>query len=444
MGRVRALLACSDCGQPTGQWAGRCAACGAWGSIAERPRPASSGAGAASIGTLASAEAPDRRVCTGFSGLDRVLGGGLVPGSVALLAGEPGIGKSTLLLQLMARLSSAGLTCLMASGEESREQVAARAARLGLDGDAISFVAGRELPAVIEAARAVGPSLLVVDSIQTIRDPEATGAPGGTGQVRWCADALVGLAKAEGIAVVVSGHVTKDGDVAGPKTLEHSVDVVLAFDGDHRSGLRVLTGAKNRFGPDGEVAWFEMGAHGLAERDPRELLSGGLGEAGAATALPLAGRRALAVDVQALAVPTEGPARRQTAGLDQKRFSLVAAVVDRAAGIPLVRSELYGASSGGLRIDDPACDLAVAAALVSAVTGAVPPPAAAFVGEVALTGEVRAAPGMGRRLAAARAAGVRTVFAPEGTQPVEGVRLVPLRHVREAFAWKAEGGRLSR
>jgi DNA repair protein RadA/Sms len=379
------------------------------------------------------------RILTGFAGIDRVLGGGLVRGSVVLLAGEPGIGKSTLLLHLLGHLTASGTDCLLMSGEESQGQVAARAGRLGIDGDALSFAPGRDLVAVLETAQATRPALLAVDSIQSIRDTAGTQVPGGVAQVRLCADALVGLAKAEQITVVLTGHVTKDGDLAGPRALEHAVDVVLAFEGDARSGLRVLAGGKNRFGAEGESAWFEMGARGLTEIDPTELLVPGTRVAGAATALPQAGRRALAVEIQALVNATDGPARRQTTGIDARRFQLVAAVLERAAGLPLGRSELFGASCGGVRIDDPACDLAVAAALASAATGIAPPERSAFLGEVALTGLVRPAPAWGARLSAARAAGIQTLFAPEppaggSDAAVEGLRVVPVHHVRDALS----------
>ncbi len=389
--------------------------------------------------TLHGPEEPDRRIPTGFPGIDRVLGGGLVPASVVLLAGEPGIGKSTLLLQLMARLSAAGLTCLYASGEESRGQVAARGRRLGLDVEGIGFAAGRELSDVVDAATAERPALLAVDSIQALRDPASSSMPGGPSQVRQCTDALVGLAKAEGITIVMTGHVTKDGDLAGPRTLEHAVDVVLSFEGEVRSGLRILAGGKNRFGQEGEIAWFEMGQQGLAEADPADHLAPGTREPGSATALPLAGRRALALEVQALAVETPGPPRRQATGLDSRRFSLIAAVLDQSFRLGLGRSELYGASAGGLRVDDPACDLAVAAALASSATGVAPPEGSAFVGEVTLTGLVRPSPGVSHRLSAARAAGITTVFAAAGSsaagQGADGVRLVTVRHVRDALGW---------
>jgi DNA repair protein RadA/Sms len=258
--------------------------------------------------------------------------------------------------------------------------------------------------------------------------------------VRICTDALVGLAKSEGVAVLLTGHVTKDGDLAGPRALEHAVDVVLTFGGDPRSGMRVLTGGKNRFASEGESAWFEMGAAGLREIDPRALLVSGERVPGAATALPRSGRRALAVEVQALVSASDGPARRQATGLDPRRFQLVAAVLERAAGLPLGRSELFGASSGGVRVDDPACDLAIAAALASAATGSTPSGHVAFVGEVSLTGLVRPVSAMGQRLAAARAAGVTSVFAPPGDHDLEGVRAVPVRHVHEALTWATTRG----
>jgi DNA repair protein RadA/Sms len=404
MGKVRTVLSCRECGQQLARWAGRCPGCGAWGTIEEGGvRSSSSGR---PLETLVHEDADERRVSTGLPGIDRVLGGGLVPSTVALLAGEPGIGKSTLLLQMAASLSGAGLPCLFASGEESRRQVSARAHRLGIDGSSLSFVSGRELPAVVEAARSARPFLLAVDSIQALRDPAGAQMPGGPSQVRGCADALVGLAKAEGISVLVTGHVTKDGDLAGPRALEHAVDVVLAFDGDPRSGLRMLSAGKNRFGAEGEVAWFEMTGAGLREIDPGDLLLPGGGEPGSATALPLAGRRGLAVEVQALVASGEGTARRQASGLDLRRFQLVGAVLD-SAGLGLGRSDVFGAVAGGARLDDPACDLAVAAAIASAAAGVPAPSASAFVGEIGLTGVVRPAPGMAARLSAARAAGVR-------------------------------------
>jgi DNA repair protein RadA/Sms len=431
MGKVRTVHTCSECGQQVAQWVGRCPGCGGWGTVREQ---ALGGRVAPGVEPLAPAPGVERRVSTGLPGVDRVLGGGLVRAGVALLAGEPGIGKSTLLLQLVSNLSDAGLSSLLASGEESSEQMGARAHRLGISGRGISFVPGRDLGGVLEAARSQRPFLLAVDSIQTLRDPDAAHVPGGPAQVRACADALIGLAKAEGITVVMTGHVTKDGDLAGPRTLEHAVDVVVTFDGDPRSGLRVLSGGKNRFGTEGEVAWFEMTGEGLHEIDPSELLAPGGHEPGSATALPSAGRRALAVEVQALVAPTDGPVRRQVTGLDPRRFQLVAAVLGSVEP-ELRRADLFGASSGGIRVDDPGCDLAVAASLISAASGSPPPAASGFVGEIGLTGRVRQVPAMGQRISAAAAAGIEVLFAPPGQRSSKGVRIVPVRHVSDAVTW---------
>lgn len=425
---------CTQCGQQLAQWAGRCPGCGAWGTIEASAGGGGSSSKGVNLSSLTVEGGSSReRIGTGYEGIDRVLGGGIVPASVMLLAGEPGIGKSTLLLQLVSNLSGAGWPCLIASGEESRDQVAERARRLGLAADKLGFMSGRELPEVLAAAFSERPFLLALDSIQALRDPDTTGIVGGPGQVRACADALVGLAKSQDIAVLMTGHVTKDGDLAGPRTLEHAVDVVMSFEGDPRSGHRMLAGGKNRFGQEGEAAWFEMGPRGLVEADPGSWLSPGTGEPGTATALPMAGRRALAVEVQALVVPVENGARRQATGLDARRFQLVAAVVDRVAGIPVARADLYGASAGGVRLDDPGCDLAVAAALASAATGQAAPPSSAFIGEVGLTGQIRPVPGMQQRLAAARARGIAEVFAPVGSKSEADV--TPVRHIRDALRW---------
>ncbi len=279
MAKMRVVLTCRDCRQQVAQWVGRCPGCGAWGTIEEDARaPVTSESRlerAVVTAQLVGDTAEEPRVETGFAGVDRVLGGGLVPASVALLAGEPGIGKSTLLLHLVAHLASQGHDCLLVSGEESHAQVAARARRLGIPGGSIRFAPGRDLEQVLQTALAERPFLLAVDSIQTVRDTNGSQVPGGVSQVRTCTDALVGLAKAEGVAMLLTGHVTKDGDLAGPRALEHAVDVVLTFEGDPRSGLRVLAGGKNRFGAEGESAWFEMGTSGLREIDPTGLLVSG-------------------------------------------------------------------------------------------------------------------------------------------------------------------------
>ena len=449
MGRVRRLFVCSNCDRPSAQWSGRCSSCGSWGTVGEHPAGSAGRGGSVAplkVEPLSLArEDEERRITTGFEGVDRVLGGGLIPGSVVLLAGAPGIGKSTLLLQLASSLTAAGHSCLLASGEEARGQVAARARRLGLRSDGLRFVPGRDVAPVVASAQAERPAVLIVDSVQTIRDAESPSLPGGVAQVRACVDALVSLAKEHGVTVLLIGHVTKDGDLAGPRTLEHAVDAVLTFEGDHRSGLRVLAGGKNRFGPEGEVAWFEMTSSGLVEVETGPRIGDGAGEAGSATALALAGRRAFAVDLQALVVHSDGPPRRHVSGLDPRRFQIVAAVTGRAVDGRLARAELYGASAGGLRLDDPGVELGLAAALASASSERPPPAGTAYIGEVSLTGSIRPVAGMEARLSAAAAAGVRTVVLPPGppsrTSQTDGMRTVRASHVRDALAWATRRGR---
>ena len=269
------------------------------------------------------------------------------------------------------------------------------------------------------------PSVLIVDSIHTIRDQDSDALPGGTGQVRACTDALVSLAKDQGITILLIGHITKGGDLAGPRTLEHAVDVVLTFEGDPGSGLRILCGGKNRFGPEGEVAWFEMGADGLAETEPGPRIGQGEAEPGCATAIALAGRRAFAVDVQALVTAAEGPPRRQVTGLDPRRFHIVSAVTGRAMGSQLARGEIF--------------DLAVAAALASAEARRALRARAGFIGELSLSGSVRPVPGTELRLSAGLAAGLRTVVLPAAGPRLETgstrVELVRVDHLREALTW---------
>jgi DNA repair protein RadA/Sms len=414
MGKLKQLFVCSGCGRPSGQWSGRCSSCGAWGSVSEHPAGRVCGPQRSAPAALDLAlEADDHRIPTGFTGVDRVLGGGLVLGSVVLLAGAPGIGKSTLLLQIVSRLTAAGRPCLIASGEESRAQVAGRARRLGLDGASLAFCAGRDLDEVMAAAIRDRPAVLAVDSVHTLRSSASDTLAGGPGQVRLCVDALTGLAKEHGITTLLVGHVTKSGDLAGPRTMEHAVDVVLSFEGDSRSGLRMLAGGKNRFGPEGDVAWFEMQRGGLVETDSGPPLTDAA-EPGCATTVVLAGRRALAVEVQTLVVPTQGPARRHVDGLNARRFDIVAAVTDRAAGLGLVRSELASSASGN---------------------GALP--GTIFVGEVSLTGAIRPVGSMEQRASAAASAGIRTIVcsdAERDTGPFRGgVRTVPIAHVRNAF-----------
>jgi DNA repair protein RadA/Sms len=388
-------------------------------------------------------EADERRMSTGYPGVDRVLGGGLVPGSVVLLSGAPGIGKSTLLLQLASRLTAGGRPCLVASGEESRGQIAGRARRLGLPGAALAFCPGRDLDEVIAVAIRDRPAILAVDSVHTIRSGASDALAGGPGQVRLCVDALTGLAKEHGVTVILVGHVTKAGDLAGPRTVEHAVDVVLTFEGDPRSGLRLLAGGKNRFGPEGEVVWFEMWREGLIESDSGPGLGDG-GEPGCATTVVLAGRRAIALEVQALVVRSEGSPRRQVDGLNARRFHIVAAVTDQAARLGLIRAELYGSVAGGLQLEDPGADLAISVALASSATGRPAQGGTVFIGEVSLTGAVRPVGGLEQRAAAAAATGARTLVCAVSERDVGpaagGVTFLRVQHVREALRTLVSNG----
>lgn len=444
MGKVKRLFVCANCERPAPQWSGRCPSCGEWGTIGEHPGRSLRAVGSSAAATEVLSLAPDleeRRIGTGLASVDRVLGGGLVPGSVVLVAGAPGAGKSTLLLQLASRLARAGSPCLIASGEESRAQVASRARRLGLDADALGYIPGRDLEEVVQTVTTVRPAAVVVDSIQTIRDPCSDALAGGASQVRACADALAGMAKEHGIAVILVGHVTKDGDVAGPRTLEHAVDAVLSFEGDARSGLRVLAAGKNRFGPEGEVAWFEMTGAGLVQRDGPGCTESD-GEPGSAMGAVLAGHRALPVQVQALVVPAEGPPRRHVSGLDPRRFHIVAAVLDQASRLNLGHAELYATSSGGHRRDDPGLDLAIAVALASSARRRAVPSRAVFIGELSLTGGIRAVPGMQRRASAAASAGATALVVPPSAVPEavsDRLAVIVLGHVRDAVRWVMEG-----
>ena len=371
---VRTAYACTECGAASPRWVGRCPACGAWNSLVEevleRAAPArASGPVTAPVPITEVAAQTGAHRPTGVEELDRVLGGGLVPGSVVLLAGEPGIGKSTLLLGVLAGLAADG-PVLYVCAEESREQVRLRAERLGALHPGLLLAAETDLGVVRTLVEQVRPTVVVVDSVQTVADPELAGAPGGVGQVREVAAQLVRLAKERSIATFLVGQVTKDGAVAGPKTLEHLVDVVLNFEGDQHHALRLVRCTKNRFGPAYEVGCFEMTEAGLEPlADPSRLFLSArtAGVPGVACTVSLEGRRPLVTEVQALVVPTGVAVPRRTAqGLDAGRLAILVAVLDRRARIGLAGNDVFAATAGGVRITEPAADLAVCLALASA------------------------------------------------------------------------------
>ncbi|CAO5191104.1 DNA repair protein [Frankia sp. AiPs1] len=362
---------------------------------------------------------------TGVDELDRVLGGGLVPGAVILLAGEPGVGKSTLLLEVAARSAAGGARALVVTGEESAAQVRLRAGRTGALHDDLWIAAETDLGAVLRHVEEVAPALLVVDSVQTISVAGVEGAPGGITQVREVTAALIRTAKALGLATVLVGHVTKDGAVAGPRLLEHLVDVVLHFEGERHSTLRLVRAGKNRYGPADEIGCFEMddaGIHGIA--DPSGLFlsrsGSGVGAAvpGTCVTVTMEGRRPLVAEVQALVADSSAQVpRRAVSGLDPARVAMILAVVERRVGIRLGRSDVYTATVGGVRLAEPAADLATALAVVSAMRDRPLPDDLIALGEVGLAGEVRAVGGVPRRLAAAARLGFRRALVPAGSLP---------------------------
>jgi DNA repair protein RadA/Sms len=429
MPRPRAVHRCVDCGATSPRWAGRCPACGEWDTLIEErvEAPGAAGAGAVvgAVDPIAISEvdiAGARASSTGIGELDRVLGGGLVPGSVTLLAGEPGVGKSTLVLQAMSALTGAGARCLLISAEESLQQVRGRAERLDAVSEGLWLAAETGLAEIAAAVDRVDPDVLVVDSIQTVHDPAIESGPGSVAQVRGCAQALVQLAKGRAMATLLVGHVTKEGAVAGPRVLEHLVDTVLSFEGERHHALRLLRAVKHRFGPTGELGLFEMAEEGLVGvPDPGGLFLGDRrqGAPGSVVFPAIEGHRPLLVELQALVAPSAlAMPRRSAQGLDGGRLALLVAVLDRRAGIVLHNSDVYASAVGGVRIAEPGADLALALALASAQCNVPVAPDLVVCGEVGLAGELRQVSQTGRRLAeAARLGFGRAVVpcsAPEG------------------------------
>jgi DNA repair protein RadA/Sms len=412
---------CTECGWTTPRWVGRCGECQTWGSVVEAGAPKLAAIKTSvprSKAVPISTVAPDAatKVLTGVGELDRVLGSGLVPGAVILLAGEPGVGKSTLLLEVASRWAKADRPTLYVTGEESAAQVRLRAGRTDALADQLYLAAETDLGTVLGHVEEVSPSLLVVDSIQTIGAAEADGSPGGVTQVREVTAALVRVAKRTGMAVILIGHVTKDGAIAGPRLLEHLVDVVLAFDGDKHSGFRMVRATKNRYGPADEVGCFEMAEHGIVEvSDPSGLFLSQHEEPvpGTCVTVTMEGRRPLLAEVQALVAPTplQTP-RRVVNGLDSSRIAMVLAVLQRRARLPLHSHDVYVSTVGGARIADPAADLAVAVSVVSTTRDAGLARRVVAIGEVGLAGELRRVPGVERRLAEAARLGFTEAVIP--------------------------------
>ena len=441
MARERMTYRCSDCGAAGPKWVGRCSSCGTWGSIVEEvaraaPRPAAPGSGAVPLHLVATGGTASQP--TGVVELDRVLGGGLVPGSVTLLGGEPGIGKSTLLLQVLASIAASGGPCLLVSAEESAPQVRIRAGRLGTVPDGLLVLAETSLPAILDAIDSCCPAVCVIDSIQTVLDPDIGSAPGTVAQVRECAHAFTRVAKERGIAVVLVGHVTKDGALAGPRVLEHVVDTVLSFEGDRHHALRLLRAVKHRFGATGELGLFEMTDLGMiGVEDPSGLLLGDrrAGVPGSAVVTALEGRRPLVVEVQSLVGPSgsAGP-RRSGQGIDNGRLALLIAVLERRVSVALSTSEVFVSAVGGVKLTEPAADLGIALALASAVSDVALPDDLVAFGEVGLGGELRQVPHGARRLAEAARLGFAQAIVPTSAPPAPpGLDVIRVSTLSEAI-----------
>lgn len=454
MARAQSRYVCQACGEAFLRWEGQCRGCGGWNTLVEtlvRERPArarrataaSSKAGPVPLASLSEGEVP--RLPVGLGELDRVLGGGIVPGSLVLVGGEPGIGKSTLLLQAAAGLALGGAPVLYASGEESGGQVHLRARRLGLLGtpaaDAVHLLAEHDVGRIVEVARGLRPAAVIVDSIQTATLEELEGPAGSVGQVRESALRLMDLAKGEGIAVILVGHVTKEGSLAGPKTLEHLVDAVISIEGERGGALRLVRASKNRFGATDEVGVLEMVEIGLREvSDPARafLVDHEAPAPGSAVAATLEGSRALLVEVQALVATTAyGTPRRTAIGLDPNRLALLVAVLGRRAGVGLASHDVYANLAGGISVVDPGLDLPLAIALASTLRDRPVRAGTVAFGEVGLLGELRGVAGTERRLREAVRLGFAQALVPRsrGRDPaVEGIEVVAVATVREALA----------
>jgi DNA repair protein RadA/Sms len=433
MAKAAVNFACTECGYSAGRWFGKCPGCNAFGSLVEEAPAALKAASAAKpLLRLVDVDAEEaKRISTGVPELDRVLGGGLVPASLVLVGGEPGVGKSTLLLSALGAISSAGRRALLVTGEESTAQVKLRAARLG-GTEQVEI----ELDAVCATLEREQPDVCVIDSIQTLYAADMSSAPGSVGQVREAAGRLLRVAKEQNVATILVGHVTKDGAVAGPRVLEHLVDCVLQFEGDRYHAHRVLRATKNRFGSTNELGVFEMTGQGLVGvPDPSELFGKTLpGEVGAAVACALEGTRPILLEIQALVAPTDlAMPRRVGTGVDPKRLAMIVAVLTRHAGVPLGNADVFVNVAGGLRIDEPGADLAIALAIASAQRGAPVREGLGVCGVIGLTGRLRTAAQSERRLEECVKLGVAAAVAPEGTRSRSRIKVSGSATLRDAL-----------
>jgi DNA repair protein RadA/Sms len=444
--KVRSQFRCSECQHTTAKWVGRCPDCGTWGTVNEvavlsslTPATHRAVAPASPAVPISSIDpGTTRHFHTGISELDRVLGGGVVPGSVTLLAGDPGVGKSTLLLEVAHRWAMSGRRALYLSGEESAGQIRLRAERTGCTHDDVYLAAESDLQTALGHIEAVQPTLVVVDSVQTMSTAEADGVTGGVTQVRAVTTALTMAAKTTGMAMILVGHVTKDGAIAGPRSLEHLVDVVLHFEGDRASALRMVRGVKNRFGAADEVGCFMLHDNGIeCVADPSGLFldQRPAPVSGTAVTVSLDGKRPLIGEVQALiGSPSAGSPRRAVSGIDSARAAMITAVLEKRARLPVGTNDIYLSTVGGMRLTDPSSDLAVALAIASAYTDLPLPATAIAIGEVGLAGDLRRVTGMDRRLAEAARLGFTTAVVPTGIKsPPRGLRVLPAENITAAL-----------
>ncbi|MGB2918961.1 MAG: DNA repair protein RadA [Mycobacterium sp.] len=444
--KTRSQYRCSECRHLTAKWVGRCPECGTWGTVDEVTLMAATASATSRAVTPTSPAVPissidpgtTRHFTTGVSELDRVLGGGLVPGSVTLLAGDPGVGKSTLLLEVVHRWAQTGRRALYLSGEESAGQIRLRAERTGCTHDEVYLAAESDLQTALGHIDAVQPSLVVVDSVQTMSTAEVDGVSGGVTQVRAVTTALTMTAKTTGVAILLVGHVTKDGAIAGPRSLEHLVDVVLHFEGDRSSSLRMVRGVKNRFGAADEVGCFLLHDNGIeCVSDPSGLFLDQRPKAvsGTAVTVTLDGKRPMIGEVQALiGSPASGSPRRAVSGIDSSRAAMITAVLEKRAGLRVGMNDIYLSTVGGMRLTDSSSDLAVALAIASAYMDLAMPTTAVAIGEVGLAGDLRRVTGMDRRLAEAARLGFTCAVVPAGvTSAPAGLQVVSADNITTAL-----------
>lgn len=448
--KTKTLFYCTQCGNETYKWEGRCSACGSWNTVVEQPdRPQKKASPLRESARQRQSRNPvpisdvetgeELRFTTGLGELDRVLGGGAVQGSFVLVGGAPGIGKSTLMLQICACLCRSG-NVLYISGEESERQLKMRAKRLGVESRGLYVLSETNLEDILDAASALSPQVLIVDSIQTLYNSALASAPGSVGQVKECAMALMRLAKGEGTTVFLIGHVNKEGSIAGPKVLEHMVDCVLYFEGEQHQSFRILRAAKNRFGATNEIGVFEMGDAGLKEvPNPSELLLSGrpINTPGACVACVMEGARPVLAEVQALASQTNfGMPRRTSNGLDYNRAMLLLAVLEKRSKLRLSGCDVYFNVIGGLNIDEPAADLAAALALASSYLDKPVPGDLAAIGEIGLTGELRSVHQLDQRLSEVRRLGFSKCVIPARWkgEPPTGLEVIPVANLQAALA----------